>query len=349
MRTVVLVGAGATLAEALTSQPSRSRTPPLDATFFELCRLAKIEGGTVVDAYMKKQFGLSPLDGKHRMEEIFNYIYSDAFATPPASGAQDAYWALLRMYASALGRTTNSLTGTSYYGIGALLRHIWRTDEDPWLTFITFNQDLVIEKAIEAAKQTRRYSSIPWGINRCYDLNFSAFHVTASPREFTMTGGPSVRILKMHGSLNWVYTVRSREDPRNSVRSPNTPLICLNHQLVLEGLRTKVQRATRSLIPLVVPPIYEKGTIYRQRIGRVWSRAGQAFETAERVIVFGYSFPDADFAARSLIRRSFHRNPSLKEVTVIDPSPTAGAKTSELLDVSCLHHFADVPTFCEAA
>lgn len=43
LKTVVLVGAGASLAEALPSQPSGAMTPPLDATFFRLCERAQLE------------------------------------------------------------------------------------------------------------------------------------------------------------------------------------------------------------------------------------------------------------------------------------------------------------------
>ena len=47
MKTAVVVGAGATLAEALTKRPNRASTPPLDATFFQLCDHAGLPGATL--------------------------------------------------------------------------------------------------------------------------------------------------------------------------------------------------------------------------------------------------------------------------------------------------------------
>ncbi|HYP24934.1 MAG TPA: hypothetical protein VEV43_15310, partial [Actinomycetota bacterium] len=68
MRTVVLVGAGATLAEALPARPPREQLPPLDATFFELCRLARLPGRETVQTYMEDHFGIDPFAGGHTME-----------------------------------------------------------------------------------------------------------------------------------------------------------------------------------------------------------------------------------------------------------------------------------------
>jgi hypothetical protein len=79
------------------------------------------------------------------MEELFNYIYTDAFMPTPPTGSLEAYWQLIRMYVLALKRTTDSLEGKSQKGVGALLRHIWSIGQPDEIVFITFNQDLVIE------------------------------------------------------------------------------------------------------------------------------------------------------------------------------------------------------------
>ena len=113
MKVAILVGAGATLAEALSRRHARDRLPPLDTTFFELCRRARFGVRAPVRGYMTLRYGLDPFQGSFRMEEVFNYIYSDAFSGSPPAGCLDAYWALLQMYRAALARTTNILAGTS--------------------------------------------------------------------------------------------------------------------------------------------------------------------------------------------------------------------------------------------
>jgi hypothetical protein len=352
MRVLVLVGAGATLAEALPTHPRRDRTPPLDTTFFDLCRLADLHGRGAVRAYLVESFGIDPFDGEHRMEEVFNYLYSQAFADNPTLECLEAYWGLIRMYSAAIARTTNPLSGTSRYGVGALLRHLWRNREDCELTFVTFNQDLVIEKALTNALDVARYGEIPWSILDCYGIDFQQFLIDARDENNVMSTRPldeSLKIFKMHGSLNWVYTVRSGHDPKNSVRNPTTALRCVINQRVRADIQATVgagQRG-RDLLPVVVPPIYEKASRYGQVVGAVWSQADEAIRNADELVVFGYSFPDADFAARSLLRSAYHHNPNLSSVSVIDVSSEIAARVATMLDVKALHHYRSVPAFVE--
>jgi hypothetical protein len=343
------VGAGATLAEALPSKPRLNQTPPLDTTFFRLCRLADLPGRAAVRLYLRESFGIDPFQGEHRMEEVFNYLYSQAFTEDPTDECLDAYWGLIRMYSAAIARTTNPLSGTSRYGVGALLKHLWRTREDCQLTFVTFNQDLVIEKALTNAVARVRYADIPWSVVGCYGVEFANYLVDARDERRVITTDEvddPVGILKMHGSLNWVYTVRSGQDSRNSVRSPTTSLRCVVNQRVRSDIQFAAGgRQSRDLLPMIVPPIYEKASRYGQVVGGVWSRADAVIRAADELIVFGYSFPDADFAARSLLRSAFHHNRELSAVSVIDVSSAVAARVASLLDVDALHHYRTIPSF----
>jgi hypothetical protein len=351
MKTVVLVGAGATLAEAKPSYPPRVRTPPLDTTFFDLCRLARLEGRATVKRYMLRQYGLDPFDG-FRMEEIFNYVYSDAFAASDNTDSLGAYWALLQMYRNAIARTTNPLNGTSRFGVGALLRFLWRIDPTREITFVTFNQDLVIEKALNAAIGTSRYSAIPWNIRAAYVLEFMSIVLGANrPRPFRSNGADSVRILKLHGSLNWVYPVRSGTDPRNSIRNPTTALRCFGEPDIHTGRidlgRSEERGRANELISLVVPPVYEKASRYQAVLKPVWDAARTVLEEADELVIFGYSFPDVDFSARSMLRQAYHKNATLKDVHVIDTDPNVSAKIAEFLDASSVYFCRTVPDFIE--
>ena len=344
MRTVVLVGAGATLAEALPARPSRDQLPPLDATFFELCRLARLAGRETVQSYMEDHFGIDPFNRGNTMEEVFNLLYSDVFSDSPPEDAFDAYWALVSMYAAAIARTTNDLRGTTRNGIGAVLRALWRRNQ-PELTFITFNQDLVIENAIEEAKLTATYSQIPWDFQTCYEVDFGGFLYSAYEPTFLPRDEESIRLLKLHGSLNWFYKARSSEDAKNSIRAPRGRIHCLANRRILSGLRTRSGKKLVHLLPLVVPPIYEKGPLYRQQIGGLWTSARSALERADELIVFGYSFPDADYGARSLLRGAFHQNPNVRTVTIIDISASVGSRVADLLDVETVHFYRNAAAF----
>lgn len=355
MATVVLVGAGATLAESLAQRPSKRLRPPLDATFFQLCESAKLEGGETVRAYMEEHFGIDPFSHGYTMESVFNFIYSDVFSSPRPRGSLDAYSALIRMYSEAIAETTNGLKGTSRAGIGALLRVLWANDKD--LSFITFNQDLVIEKALEGASETATYSSIPWNILTCYDqATFEGGFLYPTTGAMFRTRWDSDRdelaaslpIYKLHGSLNWAWRVETLDDTRNSIPKPGAEIHCLTSQHVEGDLELDEESEMKYLLPLVVPPIYEKGPQYRGFLAQVWNAARRKLAETNRLIVFGYSFPIADFSARSLLRASFHLNDALEEIVVIDVNPSVASGLADLLDLASCSFFRDVPSFKKA-
>lgn len=339
------------MAEALPRRPGRSMRPPLDGTFFDLCRAADLAGGDVVREYMRLHFGLDPYDG-HPMEVVFNFLYSDVFSAIPPPDALDAYWALVEMYSAAIARTTNPLTGTARSGVGELLRTLWQIDRD--LVFVTFNQDLVIEKAMEAAVNTAALADLPWNIWTCYGREFEGFLFPTAGRRFSMRGDrgepdPSLSVLKLHGSLNWVWRTRTREDARNSIPRPGARLYCLTGSDIEGDMILQHERDDPFLLPFVVPPIYEKGPHYRDFLGPLWARARAALAAADRVVVFGYSFPTADFSARALLRAAFHEGSGTKQVSVIDIDPSVSSLMASFLDLPSCSFFRDVQAFKSAS
>ena len=351
-KTVLIVGAGASLAEAIPSHPKRSLTPPLDATFFELCRQAGYQGQPSVRKYMDAEFGIDPFTGGYGMEEIFNYIYTDAFSSHPSPGCLDAYWALIGMYRSAIANTTNPLHGKSRSGIGSVIRTLLDHEPDREISIVTFNQDLVIEKAIEATKGMRKYSAIPWSLVDAYGATFKrTVAVATSTTHFTNSGGPSIDVLKMHGSLNWVYRVRSGSDPKNSLRTPPADLVCVNDQRIFPRLTETVRGSKRTrqydVIPLIVPPIYEKSARYQAVLQPVWDLSSAALHSAEELIVFGYSFPDADFSSKALIRQCLHKNTALRMLHVIDVSASTAGKIADIVPLSSCHSYETAVAFKE--
>lgn len=350
-RTVIVVGAGATLAQALPTQPSRSKTPPLDSTFFELCRIANLPQLGRVRRYMADVYGIDLHARRLRMEEVFNDIHSDAFSHSPPDGCLDAYWALIRMYTQSLASTTNNLKATGRYGPYALTAHLWSRDSTQTIAFITFNQDLMIEKALEALASTARCASIPWDITRAYAMTFvRTTSVRAGGSDFRSGLGRSIPILKLHGSLNWFYKVRSGTDPTNSLRTPSGRLHCVTTTRIYSSLKFPVRRATRGRrtqpgVPFIIPPIFEKASRYQQAVGPLWSRAAEEIAQADRVVIFGYSFPDTDHPSDILFRRAFHAAANLKELSVIDADPLVAARVVDLSGAATITYYRNVPSY----
>ena len=105
-----------------------------------------------------------------------------------------------------------------------------------------------------------------------------------------------MQVLKLHGSLNWVYSARSATDRKNAIRNPGKRPILYSNLEVPASMRFAERERSLPLLPLIVPPIFEKTPRYRQQLWPVWDAAERQLVTAERLIVFGYSFPDADLA-----------------------------------------------------
>lgn len=71
--------------------------------------------------------------------------------------------------------------------------------------------------------------------------------------------------------------------------------------------------------PLVVPPIYDKQRITGMRLlQQLWDLSYKAIASAERLILFGYSIPEADVLARQMLRTAVRQNGSLECVECID-------------------------------
>ena len=248
-----------------------------------------------------------------------------------------------------IGYSTNGLRGTAREGVGSLFRFLWTENQHPEITFVTFNQDVLIEKALQRASETRRYGDIPWNIASAYCVDFERLTGAKWDTQlFTEQAEDeqSIRVLKLHGSLNWVYEVRSGTDPKNVLRTADKrKLFCIKAEQLRVSLVWREHKRRMRLFPFVVPPIYEKSLLFKGSLGPVWRAAREALESADQIIVFGYSFPDADFAARTLLRRCYFSNEALREVTVIDPDPRVGAKVSELLSLDALHTYRNVSSF----
>ena len=350
MKTTLIVGAGATLAEALPSHPKKSLHPPLDGTFFAHCSASGYRQQRPIRTYMEAGFGIDPFSEDRGMEEVFNFIYTDAHTGNPSARCLDAYWALISLYRFALAATTNPLQGNSRAGVGAVIRALFEHDPSREFTVITFNQDLVIEKALERTAGMAKYSALPWSIRHAYGINFSSFNTMVSNSvPFSQSAPSSIQVLKLHGSLNWVYPVRSGSDPKNALRHTQRNPICVNDQSIYNQLTRTVRRSSRrrtqDLIPILVPPVYEKSTQVAGLLSSVWDNARAALLQTEELVIFGYSFPDADFAAKAMLRHSLHQNDSLSTVHIIDINPAVAGKVADISGTSSFHFYRDVATF----
>jgi hypothetical protein len=98
----------------------------------------------------------------------------------------------------------------------------------------------------------------------------------------------------------------------------------------------------------VVPPIYEKNTRYHALLSPIWEQASQLLESADAVVVFGYSLPPTDVAARRLIQRALHKNATLGAVSIIDIDPWVVPRLSGIVPLRSIYYHDSVPALAEA-
>lgn len=167
----------------------------------------------------------------------------------------------------------------------------WHRDET---TVITLNYDPLVEAAwVEAARQ----SAGSWVS--------SALHTQVYPRPMMPTatvhgaiyGTERVRtftLLKLHGSLNWLYSGRSNFYGE---------LIYDDSAIgSWESKPSEVYGDGAEKVPLIVPPTVGKSGFFENEVVRAqWRSAFVALWGANRVYCMGYSLPQGDLLLKNLL------------------------------------------------
>ena len=353
MNICVVMGAGASVAEAATFRPRLDKEhPPLDTNFFSKVRqLGAVRLRATLSEYADRARLGDPFGTPEpRMEEVFGDLYFEVVESTGRAQeeALEAYRALLRLYSGVLARTTNWLAGRLGV-IGRFLRVILRIDGLETLNIVTFNHDLVIENALADLPYHRRW---------CVDRGYGSMVLRSTPTDRATSRLPQhsrdcdhslpVHLLKLHGSLNWQVETRSH-DPSLSDLFPSPasrPRIdCITDRVISTQLsRTRGTRRWR-LWPQIAPPIYHKQEIVAARFGALWADAAKALEEASSIVMIGYSLPPADVHSGNLIKRAVRRNEDLKELIVVNPDASVASRIADQTDVDRVEWYRNLDHF----
>ena len=99
---------------------------------------------------------------------------------------------------------------------------------------------------------------------------------------------PTVALLKLHGSTNWLHCPNCGATYSALDRSTRACSTCVAHTWCE---------------PLIVPPTYFKHLHY-DAIAETWSSFRRALRAATGITFCGYSFPDADFHVKAELKRT---------------------------------------------
>lgn len=156
-------------------------------------------------------------------------------------------------------------------------------------TIITFNYDTLIEDALKAL-----------GINFSY--GFYSHNATFRSTSVIPEDGASedtLRLLKLHGSVNWVFS---------GSPDPTDLNLCDDYADVLGE--------TNNPRLFIQPPTWHKG--FKNPLARVWDCAIDRIGTASSVMIMGYSIPETDQHFRYFLAAGLQDNISLRRIVFVN-------------------------------
>lgn len=189
-----------------------------------------------------------------------------------------------------------------------------------------------------------QFSVITFNYDLCLDF---AFHSASVPVGYGLgpfKDGPSVHVLKLHGSLNWGAC-----KAHGVVAWPLADYFAKKHFLLedMQSFRlqigsrlTEFQHCSGASVdgPLVVPPTWNKGQ-YQESLVPVWRTAAWELSQAENIFVCGYSLPETDQFFRYLYALGTIGPVRLKKFWVFNPDQNAEDHFRRLLGQAVLPRF----------
>lgn len=187
---------------------------------------------------------------------------------------------------------------------------------DDNLSVITLNWDDLLERALFKScnshnlyTKKRSASILPDLCFYDHDYDMSKKHIPSV--NIKAKGIRNVKILKMHGSLAWLECPRCGRIFSSFVREiaydefDNATCPCCEPAYYEED--------SPKLRSLIITPTFLK-SLENLNIKNIWQNALIDISEADHIVFIGYSFPDADFEMRCLLKKAVKGN---AEITVV--------------------------------
>ena len=308
-RSVIVLGAGASRGASY-AHPSEFPSP-LDFDFFDLLqRLEPGKDSAAIDQVLAWRKSLS-YDHRRSMERAFFTLQTRAYLSEKFTSKDathpndDEVVAGFATCVNALLRKAHGTNRCDYHE--RLFESLGRND-----TIITFNYDLVAERALKPRAQS---ISVLGRWLYGLDLHSSASNIPV--------------LLKLHGSSNWSLRKKKIE-----VRTKDWGE--LDSQ---PGYRGNIGTGTVFRIFL---PFWDK-RIEKEPWLPLWKLAYERLQLLENLIVWGYSLPTTDIKTQELFKlavpdRRFH-------LCVIDPSLESRQRWRDLFPEAQYWEYANIQEF----
>lgn len=288
-------------------------------------------------ALLAKQY---PTIENTNIEDILTFL--DILEANPSLYAttKDAVWQAKRFFADLIWFTITHTTPIEHdyqkclqddphYTIASRLR--------PGDTVISFNYDLFIDRAMYdmCASWDLEYAPnllvLKDGIEWVHSYGHEELHPPLGRYRLKITRGQQVKLLKLHGSLNWFFCPSchqldsERDTPATAMR------LWLSH--ISKGLGCPNCNFPMRLF--IVPPARSKSILKHDNIFNLnWDIARERLDSTPNVVFWGYSFSEIDVEAQELFRKSLKQK---NKICIIDINPGVTVKYKQITDNICYH------------
>lgn len=290
------------------------------------------------------------------LEKIMSQIFSDVKNPASRNEAYPVFRDLLTLLHERIGETTNRMLINDSKPLFRLANFYVRGGIAPEnLTIISFNYDIYLEKTLAAlALSFFDPDETIFLLQHSYELNVGLPTRPSRPIEgyfpiYLDAQKRGIRVLKLHGSLNWYSHYPKEEIDLEDMFNPERPMKVSGEKKInsakLRYLNSEGQR--EYTLPIIVPPIENKAEIYHSKILSLWDYAGEALRNADELVIFGYSCPPTDIDSENLLHTSLEANQKIQKISIIDTHSFIINRYRELLPSKEFCWYPDVVQFLE--
>lgn len=345
---VFIIGAGATYGDSMAS--SESKRPPLDRRFFLNAKVGHRGATDRIARFFQKhlQYDIYA-EGHDRLEGIMSMLYSDIYHPQIGAEAFDVFRSLIMLYNRRIAETTNSMkTNNRRFLFKLIANHLSDIEKISDITFITFNQDVHLEKTLHQFSRYKKYEKYSGMLNypAGYKLKSPTLtHPTAANIERFPTADETEehpKLLKLHGSLNWYSTHNTPNLSQRQIFNPKRKIHIIDQIRIGTNFKLVKEKRSVDTFPIIIPPVVHKSSVLHSELKPLWTDAEQALRSAKDIVVCGYSCPESDVESANMIRRGITNNSDLLSLSVIDPNPQVVHRYLDLLELGFIAYYQSV-------
>ena len=186
---------------------------------------------------------------------------------------------------------------------------------DDGLSIITMNWDSLLEKELFQLSQDYNSNNPEVRIypDLCfYDDSYNRDKERPVSTHVKAKGYRNIKLLKLHGSINWLtcpYCGRTYVDFEDDIALNELSLGCFCPECQENTMSEKSPQMHSTLIT----PTFLKD-LNDLHLKSIWHNALIELIEADKIVFIGYSFPDADFEMRCLLKKAVQPNTEIEVV-----------------------------------